>query len=62
MYIKSIENHKKSMSPVPLCSNCVALMFDDIGPLIPNRLNPIKKQQQTNRKKPRKIKKTIGGL
>lgn len=45
------------MSPVPLCSNCVALMFDDIGPLIPNRLNPIKKQQQTNRKNPRKIKK-----
>lgn len=46
------------MSPVPLCSNCAALMFDDIGPLIPNRLNPIKKQQQTN-KETRKIKKTI---
>lgn len=52
------------MSPVPLCSNCAALMFDDIGPLIPNRLNPIKKQQQTN-KKPERLKRplwTIGGL
>lgn len=62
MYIKSIENHKKSMSPVPLCSNCVALMFDDIGPLIPNRLNPIKTTTTNKQKKPPKIKKTIGGL
>lgn len=50
------------MSPVPLCSNCVALMFDDIGPLIPNRLNPIKKTTTNKQKKPPKIKKTIGGL
>lgn len=57
MYIKSIENHKKSMSPVPLCSNCVALMFDDIGPLIPNRLNPIKKNNNKQTEKtPERLK------
>lgn len=34
------------MAPVPLCSSCAALTFDDIGPLIPNQLNPVKKQKQ----------------
>lgn len=45
------------MSPVPLCSNCVALMFDDIGPLIPNRLNPIKKNNNKQTEKtPERLK------
>lgn len=26
---------------IPQCSNYVALMFDDIGPLIPNQLSPV---------------------